>query len=931
MATKEEALIKLKKLVNDYNSNKEKYYKMLEANVETKLIEELFIGVLGWSKKDFEKQAKAKRGQKTGHADYAFKIGEKIVFYLEVKQVNISLDKEADKQVISYSLSKRISFAVSTNFRTLKIFCVEDEKNSVFRLFNSPEEYISRFDDLYYLSKESFEKNELLNRASQEQRLKQRISIGKELLKDFMYARKLISDDIEANYPKEYSIENKDEIVQRILDRLIFIRRCEDIGINPNNISLEELKHLPQNKVYSRLKDIFKVYDKVYNSGLFTPAKDNDCDKIEVNGRIMQNLTYILYESKDKRFIYNFDWIDADVLGQVYEQYLGKILAQTKSGRSKLKDGQVHRKEQGIYYTPTYIVDYIVKNTIGELLKDKKIKAKEIKILDPSCGSGSFLIKAFDYLYEFLSKYKDSTQHKLDFQGHHSIKTDILKKNIYGVDLDNKAVEITKLNLLLKAAEFERRLPEELDLHIKHGNSLIDDGNIAGLNAFKWHDDFQEGSFDIVIGNPPYFNLQTLKDKVQVDFFNRTYDSYRGKADVLYLFLEKANKLLKEGGYLGFIVANYFMKSHYADKLREFITQKYQLVKILDFGSIKVFQEANVDTCILILRKHKPKKNKFWYAMLKDEKALNEFMLDTTKKNDNISTSFIIKKELQDNITSKPWRFEEDRIPGTTPLSHICNIGKGIATGNDNIFVIEKDLAKKLQLENEILDKVVEDSSIYRYSFRLSNNLLIRTKRGTNLVEYPNVKKYLESKKEIIKKRYAVLKEGLNWYEIVRYNEDLFGSEVKEQIYAYYRSVHNKFAYSTTRYVTLTTSFAITLKPNKKINLKFLLAILNSKYIEHFAQKNAKKMGNCFEYSSNFIGSIPIKLIEEKQQNIFIKLVDRIILLNKKIYEYGNKKTFETAKLEEEIRKIDDEIDRKVYKLYGITDKEKQIIEGSVK
>ena len=151
----------------------------------------------------------------------------------------------------------------------------------------------------------------------------------------------------------------------------------------------------------------------MFNSGLFAINSDNDCDTIKIDGGIIKKLMYHLYESKDKTYIYDFDWIDADVLGQVYEQYLGKILAQTKSGRAKLKEGQSHKKKQGIYYTPTYIVDYIVKNTVVELLNNNKAKSKKIKILDPACGSGSFLIKAFDYLYKNLVSNEETKQHKI--------------------------------------------------------------------------------------------------------------------------------------------------------------------------------------------------------------------------------------------------------------------------------------------------------------------------------------------------------------------------------------------------------------------------------------------------------------------------------------------------------------------------------------
>src|SRR3989344_5819323 len=853
VGNKEKAKEKLKNLVKDFKNNLDYYKKLSEADVEDKLVNELFVNILGWDKKDYEKRAKVRRGDKGGSADYAFKINDRIVFFLEVKKVTIPLDKEADEQVISYSLSKKIPFAVSTNFEQLKIFCVEEseERKVIFRAFSNPDDYLTKFDDLLLLSKDSFEQGLLLKEAVKEERLKKRVSIDKVLLEDFWRVRTLI---------------------------------------------------------------------------------DNDIDSITINGEIIQTLIGYLYESHDKKYKYNFEWIDADVLGQVYEQYLGKILAQTKSGKAKLKEGQAHRKEQGIYYTPTYVVDYIVKNTLGELLKDRKIDARKIKVLDPACGSGSFLIKAFDYMQKHLSNDKEAVQSKLDFQTKdaptYSIKTDILKNNIFGVDLDNKAVEITKLNLLLKAAEKFRKLPSELDNHIGWGNSLIDDDTFE--HPFKWVGDFQEGTFDVVIGNPPYFNLQTLKDKKQSLFFEKNYFSYRGKADILYLFIEKANEVLKEGGYLGLIVANYFLRSHYADKLREFISENYTIIKIVDFGSIKVFPEANVDTCIIILKKSKTKNNKLTYGLLLNDKEIIPFLNEVNRNRIIDLNNYKIFLDSQSNKHHSPWKFGVSEFSNMTPLSKICNLGKGVATGNDEIFVINKEIVKSLKLEKELLDAVVDDSSIERYQFKISNDLLIRTKRGTELSKYPNVKNYLESNKNELKSRYAVQKEGLNWFEIVRYNEDLFRQETKEQIYAYYRSTHNKFAYSDSRFVTLTTTFVITLKHESRINLKYLLGILNSKIIESYSKKNAKKMGKCFEYSSNFIGSIPIKLISESQQQPIIKLVDRMLSLNKQLQDIGDKKTAQTAKLEEEIKKTDQEIDELVYKLYNITEAEKKIIEESL-
>lgn len=527
----------IQELVDDFKLRYSYYKSLSEPDIETKLIYELFVNILGWDRNDFRQQERVRRGEKRGRADYGFYIGDRLVFFLEVKKVGIHLDKEADKQVISYALSKRVPFAISTNFEQMKIFCVEEaeESKKIFRVFTKPEEYIEKLQVLLLLSKESFEKDELLKEAIKEERLKKRMSINKILLDDLMHIRKLIADNIEKTYSQKYDVNDKEEIVQRIIDRLIFIRRCEDVGMNPENLYLEEVKHLPDNKAYPKLKEIFEKYNDMYHSGLFAVGVDNDCDIIKINGLIIKNLIGYLYESKDKEYIYNFDWIDADVLGQVYEQYLGNILAQTKSGRAKLKDGQAHRRESGIYYTPTHIVDYIVKNTLVESLKNKKIKPQDIKILDCACGSGSFLIKAFDYLYNNLSSKEETKQQKIDSQGTYSIKTEILKRNIFGVDLDNKAVEITKLNLLLKASEKGRKLPEEVDLHIKHGNSLIDDESVK--NSFRWGDDFKEGSFDVVIGNPPYVDYREIEG---TEFIKKKFYSaqVKDKYNLLVLFIE---------------------------------------------------------------------------------------------------------------------------------------------------------------------------------------------------------------------------------------------------------------------------------------------------------------------------------------------------------------------------------------------------------
>ena len=926
MLNEKEVKIKIQELIDDFKSNFQQYKKELEANTETKLVEPLFE-ILGWTKKDFVKQEKAQREMRSGHADYAFFIGDKIVFFLEVKRVGVPLEKEADKQVISYALSKRVPFAVSTNFEEMKIFCVEQENaiKEVFRIFKRPEDYVNNFQDLVFLSKESFEQGLILQKAQDEGRLRKRISIDKPLLEDLMYMRSIIARDIENRYPGKYQINEKDEIIQRIIDRLIFIRRCEDTGINPANLILRDVQDLPDTKTYPKLKEIFSRYNDVYNSGLFAIAKDNDCDRITIDGSIIKKLAQYLYESKNGDYIYNFDWIDADVLGQVYEQYLGKLLAQTKSGKAQLKDGQAHRKEQGIYYTPTYIVDYIVKNTIGELLKNKKIKVKDLKILDPACGSGSFLIKTFDYLYDNLSVGKESKQYRIDSQGKYSIKTEILKNNIYGVDLDQKAVEITKLNLLLKAAEKNRRLPEEIDVHIKHGNSLIDDDVIVGLNAFKWGEKFKEimdkGGFDAVVGNPPYVRQEELSEIKP--YFQKNYEVYHGMADLFVYFFEREIGILKEGGYFGMIVSNKWLRAGYGINLRRFIS-KFWIETFIDFGDLKVFPDATIYPCIIILKKINKQNPKIKVC------KMDTLNFDSLEKHIK-SRQFTIN---QKDLGEKEWNIQSgDSVKiinkinskGIPLKKYVGEIYYGIKTGFNEAFIIDKEKRDELVKENkrnaEIIKPYLIGAEIKRYSIKPKNQYIILTKIGTNLDEYPEIKNWVMNYKTQLEKRWD---KGNYWYELrTCAYYDLF--ETPKIVWGNL-STKASFAYDENCYYVNAPACIL------PTSSKYILGILNSKLTSYFLKATcAERQGGFIEQKPVYVSKIPIKKPTLSEDEKITKLVDRMLFLNKRINEIGDKKTSESAKLEEEVKNTDNEIDQIVYKLYGLNKKEIAVIEDNLK
>ncbi|MEM4368377.1 MAG: N-6 DNA methylase, partial [Candidatus Anstonellales archaeon] len=512
------------------------------------------------------------------------------------------------EQAINYSWHKGCTWAVLTNFESIKIYNAE-WKTGIWQSHLKTitcDQFLDRFDELWLLSKESFEQGLLDKEAEKWGKKTKKTSVDKQLLNDFTRFREMLSKNIaKVNPEKKLTQQELDEAVQRMLDRLIFIRSCEDRELE-EKLLLARLRDWKGRggQLIKSLREVFDYFDKEYNSEIF---KKSLADQVHVDNDVLQEVIEGLYYTKDGSISYDFSAIEADVLGNIYEQYLGHILKKTEKS-AKLTKVKTHRKEQGIYYTPTYIVDYIVQNTLGELLKDKKVDASKIRVLDPACGSGSFLIKAFDVLNEYYkNKDKNYEQTKLGKDAlPYSKKLEILQNNIFGVDLDKQAVEIAQLNLLLKVAEKGKRLPL-LKKNIKCGNSLIDDPSVAGDKAFKWEEEFkevmQEGGFDVIIGNPPYVkefvNRQIFEDVKKGS--SRVAKYYEGKMDYLYFFIELGIDLLKEGGYLSFITTNYWLQAEGAKKLREKILKETTLISVFDFNEFKVFEGTGQHNLVFVL------------------------------------------------------------------------------------------------------------------------------------------------------------------------------------------------------------------------------------------------------------------------------------------------------------------------------------------
>jgi len=834
---------------------------------------------LGWDVENSnEVTAEEKISKK--RVDYSFRINGIPKFFLEAKSLKEQLDKDNYrfyKQAVEYSWYKGCTWAVLTDFEHMRILNAEVKSTnplqSQFRWIDY-NEYLTRFEELWLLSKESFEQGLLDKEADRLLKRTKKQKVDEQLLADFTVFRETLSKNItKLNQSRHLSEDELDEAIQRILDRLIFIRNCEDRELEEKR--LWEAKN--EIHVWKKVKEIFAYYDKNYDSKLFTYDPNNPklvhlCDTLGIDDVVMRDIIQGLYRTRDDFVSYDFSAIDADILGTVYEQYLSHILKKTGK-RAKLTENHVHKKEQGIYYTPIYIVDYIVRNTLGELLKGKNVNVENIRILDPACGSGSFLIKAFDILNEYYEKNdKDYDQTQLDVKTDipFTTKVKILQNNIFGVDLDKQAVEIAQLNLLLKIAEKGYRLPL-LEQNIKCGNSIIDDEGIAGSKAFKWEKEFKEimesNGFDVVIGNPPYGAELSEADR---EFISKRFRFSSSNKNTALVFIEKSLELAGENGYFGMIVPKSLAFSQIWNSGRELV--KEHLIKVVDVS--KAFEDVLLEQIIIILSKAVKPQN----YVLQDIFSNESISID--KKFIASTDSIILHGKEEDFEIFKKMN------KSARYLSNITKTRRGLP------------FQKYLTREKSSYP-VVKGKTISRYDFRMSGEYLTES-----IVDKDKISFLLQPK--VISQRIVA--------HVTKPKDHIIVMSALDK--------EGLVSVDTVENTVLT---------DKGYSLEFLLCLLNSKLISWYAYRYVfSKAIRTMDLDDYYVGKIPLP-DSKVDNNVFIGLVDRMQSLYNRLNQLGDKPTDERTRIEEDIRKTDAEIDNLVYDIYGLTNAEKEIIENSLK
>lgn len=624
-----------------------------------------FFKALGWDIDNESDYAEAYRdvihedtvlvGGSKKAPDYSFRVGGTRKFFVEAKKpaVSINADPKSAFQLRRYGWSAKLPVSILTDFEEFAVYdCTyrpeEKHSPSIARLhYFKYTDYEEKWDEISSLfSKEAVMKGSFDRFANAKK--KATATVDDAFLAEIEEWRQALASNILAN--NEIAGRDLNLAVQLTIDRIIFLRICEDRGIEPS----ERLLRIANRKgAYQQLSRLFKDADDRYNSGLFhfnpkevhATAADNVTLKLTIDDEPLHRIIRSLYLPNP----YEFSVIPADILGQVYERFLGKVI-QVDGKTAVVEEKPEVKKAGGVFYTPSYIVDFIVAETIDKLLEGKTPKQVEkVKILDPACGSGSFLIVAYQHLLNWHLSYYAANGGVTKFKKelHQTVKgtfrlttqarKSILLNNIFGVDIDPQAVEVTKLALLLKVLEgesgeaigknlslfHERALPD-LGNNIKCGNSLVDsdfydqgelpdlnDDDHFRINAFDWKDEFssifQAGGFDAVIGNPPYgATLYPLeKSYLQAKYQHQSYqlDSY-----LLFIELSIA-KLLKKDGQWGMIIPNPWLSNLKQGKLRRLVMGSTRVSKIVHFG-YAVFKKVVVDTEVVIFQNGFGKRSK---------------------------------------------------------------------------------------------------------------------------------------------------------------------------------------------------------------------------------------------------------------------------------------------------------------------------------
>jgi len=924
-------------------------------------------------------------------ADYIFRTNGVSKFVCEAKKVKEDLSPKHAYQAQRYAFNLSLFPATLSNFKSLQLFFVggKPDARQPFPVYLTWDfsEYKAKAHELWNLfSRESVASGSLDKLVAD---LKKKPIPGKErrgwvwipervrTVDDEFLAYiegqriTLARDLLKQNRRREWDDASLNECIQRILDRVLFTRICEDRDIDTGK-PLQQIvadwtdSEASKPSLYSMLIEHFNRLDVSFNGALF--KQGHESEKLKVSDSY---LTVLIQDLSNEDSPYLFSTLPVEILGSVYERFIGKTVGVTKGGKLRPPEYKpAVRKAGGIYYTPSYIVDYIVEQTVGKQLEGKDLNATaKLRFIDPACGSGSFLIRVFDRVCEHYIRYfqkNPGLQRKelcfSDAQGNlhltTHLKRQIMLNNIHGVDIDYQAIEVTMLSLYLKILEGETRsslgfnytlFPKEtflpdLNKNIRLGNSLIqndyfdllsDPEERVAIKAFDWGIEFRDymksGGFDAVVGNPPYVTGEFVPDE-QIQYLKNHYISAFGKFDLYMVFLEMAAKLSKPNGAVGFIIPNKFMFTKSGKGLRLFLSKK-PITEIVDFGDSGVFEGVTNYPCILIVGPELPKK--FFYRSCISRPETETRRISVTNN----------------SLGPAPWNFSSgDETIVLDKLAKgadghlkdvVARFSTGIQTGSDKILIVNQETVKADQLEKEYLRKCLRGRTVKRYAItwdgrsviwpynRTSNEILSESdlKRAAR-----HIYKRLTTNKAKLSKRVWF---GKNAHEL---SGEWFGLMYRE-LDSNFETLHIvspclaskcQFALNQDefRFVTGTAGvLGIIPKDNSRDNSLFLLGLLNSSVTEFFLKRRSPRFaGGFYKFTAPYLKQLPLPSSNSPAKRLqVITHVQALLDASEELPKVKSASAKTT--LEGTIRSNEMKLNEIFYSWYGLSPKDISVIE----
>lgn len=946
----EKAFLKFRE---NYTPTKIEHIKKLkEEEYQDGFLREIFVDVLGYTlrpSENFDLQREFKNQTDGKKADGAILKNENAIAIIELKSAKTKDLTLVTQQAFNYKNNQpECKYVITSNFQKLRFYIDYSNEYEEFDLFHLDKE---EFELLFLiLRKESIFSNLPLKLKEETQFHDQNISA--KLYKDYSNFKRKLYDNLTFNHPEidKLTLFKKS---QKLLDRFLFILFAEDSGLlPPNSISriIKRFKILKEEDSYKPLYEIFKQYfgymnvgrkgkkqeDDIpaYNGGLF--YEDELLDILSIGDELL-----ILELRNLSEYDFNTE-VDVNILGHIFEHSLNEIEEFSAEIQGTINDNsRSKRKKDGVFYTPKYITQYIVENTIGTLCNEKRkeldileiefedsfrtkdnslsIKGKNLyqkltnykdwlinlKIIDPACGSGAFLNQALNFLIaehttidDIIAELTNAPLRLFD------VDKNILENNLFGVDINEESVEIAQLSLWLRTARKDRKL-SSLNNNIKCGNSLLTEN-------FDWHKEFpsimKNGGFDVVIGNPPYIKEYT--NRQAFDGLHEHY-CYQGKMDLWYFFGALALEIVKKDiGLIGYIAPNNWITNSGASKFRNIVINKGKLIKFIDFGDFKVFDSAGIQTMIYIMkRSNDNQKYNFEYAKVLNSKIKHadaQLFLENVKDErfeyftTEIEKAKYIDKPINfinagltilvNKIKSKQnFVFDNKEIAqGIVPPQDFLNkknqeiLGEDYKVG-EGIFNLSHQEYNELNLtpkEKELVKPFFTTNELGRF-YGIPKNKLWVIYTNSSFKNIETIEPFPNLKNHL-DRFVEIITSDNKPYGLHRAREEKFFNG--EKIISVRKCARPTFTFTDFDCYVSQTFFSI---KTVRLNQKYLTGLLNSNLIAFWLKYKGKMQGDLYQVDKEPLLNLPVIKPTDEIQTEISELVTQIIEQKQKQIDYS--------------------------------------------